>query len=97
MLREDESVVASLLLRRCQAAPLDIVKLTSSNNLTISATEDAQQSYESMLEFARIWILLCGSSQDLPSIVFIDGNFLHVTRAFIELAVEHRIYVREAL
>ena len=89
----DGSVSATLLLQRCQSLPVDAVKFTSANDLCVAATENAQQSDDSWLSFAKIWLPRTNSSFADPGFVYIDGHSSHVTRAFIQAAAEHSIYV----
>ncbi len=93
VLSADGRVLASLLLQRCQSLPVDTVKLTASSDLCVAATENAQQSDNSWVEFAKIWLPKCGCSFDNPGVVYIDGHTTHLTRAFIELAAKHSVYV----
>jgi len=93
VLSANGNVIATLLLQRCQSVPVDVAKFVSMNNLCISATENAQQSDVSWLNFAEVWLPLCGTTWENPGFVYIDGHSSHITRAFIHLAAKHAIYV----
>ena len=87
------SLISSMLLQRCQSLPVDIVKFTSSNDICAGATENAQQTDETWLKFAEVWLPLCNGSCENPGVIYIDGHSCHITRAFIELAAEQNLYV----
>ncbi len=93
VLKGNGNLAASLLLQRCQSVPVDAAEFTSSHGLCVPATENAQQSDQSWLEFAKVCLPRCEALFENPGFVFLDGHFSHVTRAFIELAAVHAIYV----
>lgn len=86
-------VVTSLLYKRCLSISTDTAKFTAHYDLCVAATVNAQKSVESWLNFAKIWLPLCGTSFEKPGFVYIDGHSSHVMRAFIQLAAKHGIYV----
>lgn len=55
--------------------------------------ENAQQTDETWLDYAKVWLQLCNTSWERPGFVYIDGHSSHVTRAFIHIAEKHSVYV----
>lgn len=89
----NRSILATLLLQRCQSVSVDAATFSATNDLCIAATENAQQTDDMWLEFANVWLPLCGTSFKNPEFVYIDGHSSHVTRSFIQLAATHGLYV----
>lgn len=54
----DGRMIADTLLQSCKSIPVDDTKCSAVHDLCISATENAQQSEQSWMEFAKIWLLL---------------------------------------
>lgn len=86
-------VLASLLLQGFQSAHIDALKYASVNNITISATENAQKSKDSWTNFAAEWLPRCSPSYDSTGVIYIDGHTMQLTRSFINIVVMHSEYI----
>lgn len=93
LLSGDGRVLACLLILRCLPLPVDAAKFTFSNGLCVASTENAQQTEESWMNFARIWLPTLNTSFDNPGFVYVDGHTSHVMKEFIEQAADHALYV----
>ena len=82
-----------MLLQRCLSVPIDAVKFTASNGICIAASENAQQTDNLWIEFARIWLPICAATWENPGFVYVDGHSSHLTMIFIEFGAKNSVYV----
>ena len=91
VLSANGKVVTTLLLERCRSLPVDAMKFCASHDLCVAATENAQQTEDSWIRFANVWLPKCGTSLENPGLVYVDGHSTHVSRSFIQLAAQHSL------
>lgn len=72
---------------------MDSGKFSAQNNVIIAATENAQQSEETWINFARVWLPIFKATRANPGLIFIDGHATHVTSNFIAECARHYLYV----
>lgn len=86
-------LMSSLILQRCQSVTVDSGKFSAHHNVIIAATHNAQQSEETWISFARVWLPLCKATKANPGLIFMNGHTTHVTSTFIAECARHSLYV----
>ena len=93
VLSRSGKLISSLTLLRSCSILTDAVKFTSANVVCLASTENSQRSEISWINFAKVWLALCGASFKRPGFVYIDDYSSQGTHEFIQLTAAGGICV----